>query len=88
MRTFFYLAIVPGVTGLAICMRFLYYYFFSGSGSGHLQSLILAAVLLIMSFLLVMLGILADLISANRRLIQEALFNTRMQMYKKKQEDN
>jgi hypothetical protein len=29
------------------------------------------------------LGILADLISANRKLIQEALFNTRNQIYRK-----
>jgi len=82
-RTFFYSAMVPAVFGLALCLRFLYYFFIAGSGMGHLQSLILAAILLIIAFNLFALGILADLISANRKLIQEAIFNTRKQTYRK-----
>ena len=82
MRTFFYFSLVPGLIGLAICIRFLYFYLF-GSGTGHLQSLILAAVLLIISSLIFALGILADLISANRQLIQESLFMQRKQLYRK-----
>ncbi|RKY08741.1 MAG: glycosyltransferase family 2 protein [Planctomycetota bacterium] len=83
LRTFFYFSLIPGLTGLAICLRFLYFFVITGSGRGHLQSLILAAILLIVSFLLFMLGILGDLISANRRLIQEVLFATRWESYKK-----
>ncbi len=82
-RTFFYTSLVPAVLGLVLGLRFLYYFFIVGSGEGHLQSLILAAILLIIAFNLFTLGILADLISANRQLIQEAIFNTRKQMYKK-----
>ncbi len=82
MRTFFYCSLAPGLLGLAICIRFLYFYFF-GSGSGHLQSLILAAILLIISALIFALGIFADLISANRQLIQESLFIQRKQLYRK-----
>ena len=82
MRTFFYCSLAPGLLGLAICIRFLYFYLF-GSGSGHLQSLILAAVLLIISALIFALGILADLISANRQLLQESLFIQRKQLYRK-----
>ena len=80
LRTFFYCAILPALVGLAICLRFMYYYLFD-SGSGHIQSLILAAILLIISFLMIMLGILADLISTNRRLIQESIFVQRKQIY-------
>ncbi|MBN1816016.1 MAG: glycosyltransferase family 2 protein [Sedimentisphaerales bacterium] len=86
MRTFFYLSIVPGFLGLAICVRFLYYYF-TGGGRGHLQSLILAAVLLLISFNTMVLGVLADLIRANRELIQETLFSTRRQMYRSNNKD-
>ncbi|HOQ04618.1 MAG TPA: glycosyltransferase family 2 protein [Anaerohalosphaeraceae bacterium] len=76
--TFFYVSIVPGTLGLALCIRYLYF-FFTGSGRGHLQSLLLAAILLILTFLLWVLGILADLISVNRKLIQEQLYLSRNQ---------
>lgn len=76
LRTFFYCSLVPGLLGLAICVRFLYF-FLASSGGGHVQSLLLAAILLIIAFQLVVLGILADLISANRKLIQENLFISR-----------
>lgn len=82
LRTFLYAALVPGMAGLILCFRFLYFYLF-GSGRGHLQSLILAAILLILSFLLVLLGVLSDLISANRQLIQETLFRIRLQEYRR-----
>ena len=81
LRTFFYFSLLPALAGLAICLRFLYFYVSEQSASGHIQSLILAAVLLIIAFLLLSLGILADLMSANRKLIQEALFATSRQMY-------
>ena len=73
MRTFFYASLVPAVIGLAICVRFLYY-FFTEQTTGHIQSLVLAAILLLIGFHLFALGILADLSSANRKLIQEILY--------------
>ena len=76
LRTFFYLSIPPGLVGLALCIRFLCYYF-SSQGSGHIQSLLLAAVLLMISFNLLVLGIIADLIAANRTLLQENLYLNR-----------
>jgi glycosyltransferase involved in cell wall biosynthesis len=83
LRTFFYASLVPLLAGLGLCGRFLYF-FATGSGKGHLQSLILAAVLLILAFHLITLGILSDLISANRQLIQETMFVARRQMYASK----
>jgi len=76
LRTFLYLAVPVGLAGVALCARFLVYYL-QGRGGGHVQSLILAAVLLLMAFNLVVLGILADLIGTNRELIQEALYTAR-----------
>jgi glycosyltransferase involved in cell wall biosynthesis len=52
-----------------------------GKGGGHLQSLILGAVLLILSFLSVMLGILSDLIRTNRILIEDNLEHTKRARY-------
>lgn len=48
-----------------------------GNGGGHLQSLVLGAVLLILAFLCGMLGVLADLIRTNRILIEANLEHTK-----------
>ncbi len=62
--------------GFAISLRFLYFYF-TGSGTGHLQSLILSAVLLIVGFQIMLIGLLADVMSANRKLTEELLYRVR-----------
>jgi len=58
--------------GFLIGCRFLFYYL-TGEGTGMIQSLILAAVLMIVGFQVLVIGIISDLISANRRLIEDAL---------------
>jgi glycosyltransferase involved in cell wall biosynthesis len=58
--------------GAGLGFRFLYFYL-EGSGSGHIQSLILAAVLLIFGFQAGLLAFVADLLSVNRRLLEELL---------------
>jgi glycosyltransferase involved in cell wall biosynthesis len=64
------------VGGLALAGRFLYYYFI-GQGSGHLQSVILAAVLLIVGFQVLLIGLVADLIGFNRKILEELLYRIR-----------
>jgi hypothetical protein len=76
LRTFFYASLVPITAGFLICLRFLYY-FLTDERSGHIQSLILAAILLLIGFHLIALGILADLSSSNRKLIHEILYLVR-----------
>jgi len=61
------------LAGLMLGIRFLVFYF-QGSGAGHVQSVILAAVLLIIGFQTFMIGLVADLISANRKLSEEILY--------------
>jgi hypothetical protein len=56
--------------GMLIGARFLYYYL-SGDGGGHVQSLILASVLLGMGFQTVLVAFIADLLSANRKLLED-----------------
>ncbi|MBU1868562.1 glycosyltransferase family 2 protein, partial [Patescibacteria group bacterium] len=73
-KVFFYLGLIILGSGLVLGMRFLYFYFLSpGNGAGHIQSLILAAILLMIGFQVWVLGIIADLIGINRRLIEKVL---------------
>ncbi len=58
--------------GLIPIVRFLYFYFTSG-GDGHLQSLVLGGVLLLMGFIAYLAGLVADLISFNRQLLEMTL---------------
>jgi glycosyltransferase involved in cell wall biosynthesis len=60
----------------AIGLRFLYYYLAHG-GAGHIQSLILAAAFLIIGFLTMLIGLLADLIGRNRQLSEDVLLRVR-----------
>jgi hypothetical protein len=62
--------------GLVGAIRFLYFYFTSG-GAGHVQSLILSAVLLIVGFQVLLIGLLADLIGFNRKILEELLYRFR-----------
>jgi glycosyltransferase involved in cell wall biosynthesis len=62
--------------GILIGLRFVAYYL-AGHGSGHVQSLILAAVLLIVGFQTALFGMLADLIGGNRSLLEGTLERVR-----------
>jgi hypothetical protein len=42
-----------------------------GQTEGHIQSLILSAILLIVGFQIIMMGIAAELISVNRQLLED-----------------
>ena len=61
------------VAGIALGVRFLYLRYWAEIGTGHVQSLILAAVLMIFGFQTGLLAFIADLLSVNRRLLEELL---------------
>lgn len=71
---------IPGVfaftVGVLIGFRFLYFYI-TGGGSGHVQSIVLAALLLGSGFFLIVVGLLADLISVNRKLLEKVEWRLR-----------
>jgi hypothetical protein len=64
---------LPGLVslliGILISLRFLFFYL-AGGGAGHVQSLILSALLMGSGFFLVIFGLMADLISVNRQLLE------------------
>ncbi len=62
--------------GLLIGLRFLYF-FASGDGTGHIQSLILASILLGIGFQTILVAFLSDLIAVNRRLLEDLRYRTR-----------
>jgi glycosyltransferase involved in cell wall biosynthesis len=64
---------VPGgiifLAGFVLGLRFLFFYF-AGNGSGHVQSVVLAALLMGSGFFLTVVGLLADLMAVNRKLLE------------------
>lgn len=70
LRFFLWLGGLIFLAGFLIGFRFLSFYF-SGVGGGHIQSLILASMLMSMGFIVMVTGILADLIAVNRKLLEQ-----------------
>lgn len=76
LKIFSYIGGTIFLVGFLVSLRFLYYYF-TGTGFGHLQSLILSAVLMIVGFQIVLIGLVADLISGSRRVVEDVLYRVR-----------
>jgi glycosyltransferase involved in cell wall biosynthesis len=70
LRFFLWVGTIVLIPGLLIGVRFLIDYL-SGNGNGHIQSLILAAVLMVTAVVIYAAGIITDLIAANRTLLEE-----------------
>lgn len=66
--------------GVILGIRFLVY-FFGGAGSGHIQSLILASTLLMIGFQTMIIGLQADLIAANRKILEDVQLHVRRLEY-------
>jgi glycosyltransferase involved in cell wall biosynthesis len=73
-------------SGLLIGLRFLWYYII-GEGQGHIQSLILTAVLLGMGFQTTLVAFIVDLLAANRKLLENVRYDTKTILYKLKHMD-
>jgi len=76
LKIFLYTGLTVFSGGAFFALRFLYFLLFLGE-AGHVQSLIFSAMLMIVGFQIIMFGLLADIISANRRLIEDVLFRVR-----------
>jgi len=76
LRVFTALSVLLILGGLALGGRYLYF-FLNGQGGGHIQSVIVAAVLWIVGFQVFLIGLVADLIGFNRKIIEEILYRVR-----------
>ena len=62
--------------GVAIGIRYLVY-LFGGDSAGHIQSLILAAIFIILGFQTIVMGLLADTIASSRKLLEDVQYRVR-----------
>ena len=67
-------------------VRFLVYYA-TGAGNGHVQSLILASILMLMGFQTGVIGLLADIIAANRKILEDVQYHARKLDYDREKEE-
>ncbi len=76
LRLFVVTGTLAALAGLVPILRFLYY-FAIGEGGGHVQSLVLGGVLLMLGAISIMFGIVADLVGRNRQLLETTLERVR-----------
>lgn len=85
-RPFRFFSILAGLflfIGMLIGARFLWYYM-SGNGTGHIQSLILSAILIITGVQVGVIGVLSELLAINRKLLEDIQRRLKLQDLKKK----
>jgi len=80
LRAFLLVATTLFLLGTLLGVRFLYFHF-TEAQAGHIQSLILASVLLISAFIVLVAGLLADLVGANRKLLEDVVTRLRRLEY-------
>ncbi len=73
LRVFLTLGVLPFLAGLSLLARFMVFYI-GGQGQGHIQSLIAAAILIVLGLQAFLLGLLADLIARNRQLSEDVSY--------------
>jgi glycosyltransferase involved in cell wall biosynthesis len=76
LRVFLAAAAIVGLVALVVWARFIVL-FIQGNGQGHVQSVVLGSMLFVVAVQLAALGVIGDLLAANRVLIQRTLERTR-----------
>lgn len=84
---FFMLGSILALVGVGFFVRY-FVFFCSGEGGGHLQSLILASTLLIVGFQTIVVGLLGDVISANRKILQDVQYHVRKMDYSRQEHED
>lgn len=80
MKFFLMIGTVPFLAGVALGIRYLVY-LASDPNTGHIQSLILAAVLMLIGVITFVVGLQADIIAANRKILEEIKYHTKKMEY-------
>jgi hypothetical protein len=75
-KFFSYIGTFLLLIGVLIGLRYMYYYIING-GIGHIQSLLLSAILIIVGFQTLLIAFVADLIASNRKLLEDIRYNIR-----------
>lgn len=84
LRFFTALGAVPILLGMVLGIRFLIFMMI-GQGNGHIQSLILASMLILIGVQTIVVGLQADIIAANRKILEDVQYHVRKLDYDKDQ---
>lgn len=88
LKFFTIVGMIPFLTGVVLGIRYLVF-LFTGQAGGHVQSLILASTLIMMGFMTIIIGLQADIIAANRKILEDIQYRVRKLQYgTKNEEDN
>jgi glycosyltransferase involved in cell wall biosynthesis len=85
LRFFLTISVIPLVLGMLLFGRFGYFYLI-GEGSGHIQSLIVATIFIVLGFFTILIGLIGDLIAKNRRLSEDIHLQLRRMEFERLQE--
>ena len=78
LKFFSYVSAAFIVPGIFLGLRYLYFREVLGEGQGHIQSVVLAGVFLILGFMIFLIGLVADINASSRRLLEEVLYRQRV----------
>lgn len=70
LKFFTIVGLIPFLVGVGIGIRYIVF-LCMGQAGGHIQSLILASILIMMGFMTIIIGLQADIIAANRKLLED-----------------
>ena len=86
LRFFTFLGLLPFMTGVGIGIRYIIF-IFMGNAGGHVQSLILASILILLGVMCEVIGVLADVIAANRKILEDIQYHVRKISYESNQDE-
>lgn len=80
LKFFTIVGLIPFLVGAGLGVRYLVF-LCMGQAGGHVQSLILASILIMMGFMTIIIGLQADIIAANRKILEDIQYNVRKLQY-------
>ena len=86
LRFFITLGSIPLLLGFILGVRYLVF-IAQGTAAGHIQSLILASILIMIGFMTYVMGILADTIAATRKILEDVQYHARRTDYQTDQKE-
>ncbi len=85
LKFFGSIGIIAFLIGLILGIRYLIF-FFTGGATGHVQSLILASTLMMLGCMIGIIGLQADIIAANRKILEDVQYHVRKIDYERVKE--
>ena len=80
LRFFTAVGMIPLIAGIILGIRYIIFMCMEQAG-GHIQSLILASILILMGFMTIIIGLQADIIAANRKILQDIQYRIKRMEY-------